>query len=177
MFYERRSRYYIDPEIQNFIMKTFVGSIVVIVIGLALLFIRMNVYMHNSSDIIQQGIHLGQMSSEAIAKEKSELLMGDVKFTFQLFMIVLFVQIWLSLLAFKFSHKIAGPIYHLKRVIKDIKKGDVSLRARIRRTDKLHGFVDEFNSLLDFYEDNYIHPKEKNKKILSIDTKKTVTGS
>jgi methyl-accepting chemotaxis protein len=46
------------------------------------------------------------------------------------------------------SHKIAGPLYRLKKCFLDVAKGDLSFEMRLRKGDELTDLVDDFNSML-----------------------------
>ena len=51
-----------------------------------------------------------------------------------------------------FSHRTAGPLYHFKRVFKEVAKGDVSIRIRLRRRDNLKDVAQCFNEMMDTIE-------------------------
>ncbi len=46
------------------------------------------------------------------------------------------------------SHKIAGPLYRLKKCFLDVAKGDLSFEMRLRKGDELTDLVDDFNGML-----------------------------
>ncbi|MDD5353828.1 MAG: methyl-accepting chemotaxis protein [bacterium] len=46
------------------------------------------------------------------------------------------------------SHKIAGPLYRLKKCFLDVAKGDLSFEMRLRKGDELMDLVDDFNGML-----------------------------
>jgi methyl-accepting chemotaxis protein len=46
------------------------------------------------------------------------------------------------------SHKIAGPLYRLKKCFQDVAKGDLSFEMRLRKGDELTDLVDDFNGML-----------------------------
>ena len=47
------------------------------------------------------------------------------------------------------THRVAGPLYRFRQVMRDAARGDLSLRARIRRKDLLHDEADVLNELLE----------------------------
>jgi HAMP domain-containing protein len=47
-----------------------------------------------------------------------------------------------------FSHRIAGPLYRIRRLFKEIGAGDLAMHVRIRRKDYLHWEVDAINGML-----------------------------
>ena len=64
----------------------------------------------------------------------------------------------LAMVSALLSHRIAGPVYHLERICKEIKQGNKQLRVKLRKGDALADLADEFNSMLDYLT------KEENKK-------------
>ncbi len=55
----------------------------------------------------------------------------------------------LAMVSALLSHRIAGPIYHIERICREIKKGDKQARVRLRQGDALADLAEEFNSMLD----------------------------
>ncbi len=47
-----------------------------------------------------------------------------------------------------FSHRFAGPLWKIEQALKQVAKGDISLRLSLRRGDLLHDFCDVFNDAL-----------------------------
>ncbi len=60
-------------------------------------------------------------------------------------MSVLAVLIFIS--AIFISHRIAGPIYRIKSVIRAIGEGKLDTRVYLRKTDELHDLADELNKM------------------------------
>lgn len=46
------------------------------------------------------------------------------------------------------SHKIVGPLYRLRQVMKLLGDGDFSTGFRIRRLDQMQGLADDFNNMI-----------------------------
>jgi len=55
----------------------------------------------------------------------------------------------LAMISALLSHRIAGPVYHIERICREVKKGDKKARVRLRNGDALSDLADEFNSMLD----------------------------
>ncbi|MCK4532476.1 hypothetical protein KAU39_01715 [bacterium] len=53
-----------------------------------------------------------------------------------------------AILCFLFSHRIAGPISRIEKIIGLLQRGDLSRDIQIRKTDELNGFVNEINQLV-----------------------------
>ena len=48
----------------------------------------------------------------------------------------------IGLLGIYFTHKVAGPVYKMKRLLKQVGKGDLHVDARLRKGDELQDFFD-----------------------------------
>jgi HAMP domain-containing protein len=48
-----------------------------------------------------------------------------------------------------FSHQIAGPVYHLIKIMKAVKEGDLQARVQFRPQDEFSELGAEFNSMMD----------------------------
>ncbi len=53
-----------------------------------------------------------------------------------------------AILCFLFSHRIAGPISRIEKIIGLLQRGDLSRDIQIRKSDELNGFVNEINQLV-----------------------------
>ena len=60
-------------------------------------------------------------------------------------MIILIIAAWGLLI----THRAADSVYHIKRVIEEIKAGNTQERIRLRKKDEFHEVADAFNQLLD----------------------------
>jgi len=47
------------------------------------------------------------------------------------------------------SHRVAGPLYHFHRVIRDVSAGNHSARIKLRKQDQLQELAKDFNEMLD----------------------------
>jgi methyl-accepting chemotaxis protein len=47
-----------------------------------------------------------------------------------------------------FSHRIAGPVYRVKKTAEDIAGGDLRVNVRFRKGDDLHDLADALNSMI-----------------------------
>jgi hypothetical protein len=48
----------------------------------------------------------------------------------------------------KLSHRFAGPIYALRRALREIAQGEKPRRLKFRKRDFWHGLADEYNAVL-----------------------------
>jgi nitrogen fixation/metabolism regulation signal transduction histidine kinase len=48
-----------------------------------------------------------------------------------------------------FTHKVAGPVYKMKRLLKQVGEGNLAVDARLRKGDELQDFFEAFASMVD----------------------------
>lgn len=58
------------------------------------------------------------------------------------------------------SHRIAGPIFNIKRGIRRIATGDLSVNIHLREKDEFHDVAEELNTLTVQFRDNIVILKE-----------------
>ncbi|MDD5428130.1 MAG: methyl-accepting chemotaxis protein [Candidatus Omnitrophica bacterium] len=68
---------------------------------------------------------------------------------FRILAAMLVVSPLIGFLAIYLSHKIAGPIFRIERVLADMAKGDLSIRITLRRGDEMVSLADSVNRLTD----------------------------
>ena len=66
----------------------------------------------------------------------------------QIFLGVAISIILMMVVSVYMSHKIAGPLYRLKKCFLDVAKGDLSFEMRLRKGDELTDLVDDFNGMV-----------------------------
>ena len=54
----------------------------------------------------------------------------------------------IGLLGIYFTHKVAGPIFKMKRLLKEVGDGNLHIEARLRKGDELQDFFDAFTQML-----------------------------
>ncbi len=52
-------------------------------------------------------------------------------------------------MAIFFSHRIAGPLFNLKRMMKQIEQGNLNVSMRIRKDDEFHDVEEAFNKMVE----------------------------
>ena len=53
----------------------------------------------------------------------------------------------ISLYGIYFTHRVAGPIFKIRKLLKQLERGDYPMGASLRRGDELHEFFDDFMRL------------------------------
>jgi methyl-accepting chemotaxis protein len=66
------------------------------------------------------------------------LILMQVTFTFLVFLISIFM-----------SHKIAGPLFQLKKLFSEVKNGNLTQRLAFRSKDYFQDLVPEFNGMME----------------------------
>jgi hypothetical protein len=54
----------------------------------------------------------------------------------------------IGLLGIYFTHKVAGPVYKMKRLLKQVGRGNLRVEARLRKGDELQDFFDTFTQMV-----------------------------
>lgn len=67
---------------------------------------------------------------------------------FQIFFSVAGLLVVVGVISMYMSHRIAGPLYRLKKYFQELSKGDLSFEMRVRKGDELGDVVDEFNAMV-----------------------------
>ncbi|MCX8093605.1 MAG: HAMP domain-containing protein [Candidatus Goldbacteria bacterium] len=53
-----------------------------------------------------------------------------------------------SMISILLSHKIAGPIYRVRKIAEELKKGNLNIQVRFRKDDELHNLADALNNMI-----------------------------
>lgn len=57
--------------------------------------------------------------------------------------------ILIGLYGIYFTHKVAGPIYKMKRLLRQVGEGRLTIDGRLRKGDELHHFFEEFQTMVE----------------------------
>ena len=85
------------------------------------------------------------LSQELIDQRHRDLLIFGLALAATSLLITLVFAVWALVL----THRAAGAIYHIKRVIGEIRAGDVSRRVHLRKKDEFQDLAAAFNQLMD----------------------------
>ena len=99
-------------------------------------------YVVDSYDFILRRSSLPQ---ELIDERYRDLLTFLVSLSLVNLLIVAVVAIW----ALFITHRAAGSVYHMKRVIDEIRAGKVTERIHLREKDEFQGLARSFNAMMD----------------------------
>lgn len=56
--------------------------------------------------------------------------------------------VFVALFGIFYSHRLAGPLFNLKRRLRELESGDLNLSMHIRRTDEFHDVEEAFNHMI-----------------------------
>ncbi len=139
----RRRRYLVAKKFQ----LRFAGMILLFMFAVAL-FCSLTIYYNT-------WMVLGEKLANVYPQGR---LVGILKqANFVLFMRLLLITPLVGILAIVLSHRIAGPIFRIKKTLDEIIKGDYSKRLHLRNTDELQDVAESINNLMELLE------KKKNK--------------
>jgi nitrogen fixation/metabolism regulation signal transduction histidine kinase len=94
----------------------------------------------DATSIKQRGAELEQQATE-VAKQQRTLLIGLIGA-----LSLLVVLIWLA--GIVVTHKIAGPVYKMKRMFRQVGEGNLALHERLRKGDEMQDFFESFDQML-----------------------------
>jgi nitrogen fixation/metabolism regulation signal transduction histidine kinase len=99
-------------------------------------------YVADSYDFILRHSSLPQ---EVTDDRQRELFVLWISLTLISMLIILIIAIWALFL----THRATGPVYHVRRVIDEIRSGNRAARVRLRKKDEFQELASSFNSLMD----------------------------
>ena len=88
--------------------------------------------------------------SGAIPEHMVGHVLSRICFRFLVFVLPVFLVI--AAFSVVFSHRIAGPVYRLERVLDALIQGEDVEHMRVRRHDELKGLVKKVNKLIDIMQ-------------------------
>ena len=85
------------------------------------------------------------LSQDLIAQRHRDLLVFGIVLVVASLVVTLILALWALVL----THRAAGAIYHVTRVIEEIRAGDLTQRVHLRKKDEFQGLASAFNRLMD----------------------------
>lgn len=133
--YKRRN-YFIEKKFQTGFILKFCG----LVAAGALLTIGILYFLSSKSTTVTI------VDSRVMVRSTSDFLLPILIQT--VFIVMLLVGLATVAITLFVSHKIAGPLYHFKKTMEDLEKGDFSADFRIRCLDQLQSLAETFNGMI-----------------------------
>lgn len=84
----------------------------------------------------------------AIANDQSMLIHRQEVVIWSLVGGLALMVVLIGLLGIYFTHKVAGPVYKMKRLLKQVGQGSLRVEARLRKGDELQDFFDAFTQMV-----------------------------
>jgi len=142
---QRRSR-------NVFIMPDFQGRMILFVLLTGFVCMALNGYLYYQYVVDSYDFILNYSSLPEDLKEQryADLLVFGTSLSVATLVATFAVAIW-ALFA---THRAAGSVYHLKRVIDEIRAGNADARVRLREKDEFQDVARAFNELMDQLQKN-----------------------
>ncbi len=154
-FFKRK--YIVNKELQFHIAIVMIMEIVLIAVVMSTIIICLNDYYQEIFQYIAGPTELRTPLQE-INKPVWYFMLGSVSFSLVVF----------ALVGIFLSHKIAGPLYRLKRVMIDIGKGRLPREVKFRKGDHMHDMADALNEMVQGLKDRDKQTRETIDKMESL---------
>lgn len=130
-----------------FIMPDFQGRMILFVLLTGFVCMALNGYLYYQYVVDSYDFILGHSNLPQDLKEQrySDLLVFGTSLGVATLAATFAVAVW-ALFA---THRAAGSVYHLKRVIEEIRAGNVDARVRLREKDEFQDVARSFNEMMD----------------------------
>jgi len=128
-----RKKFFIDKQLQTkFILYTILLLMLYTLIFVAILFVPYFIHLSSNYPLKAQA----EAASMVLSLHKS------------IWPALAFVVLFLGVLSIFVSHKVAGPIYRLKRSMNEIAAGSIDMDIKFRRRDQLHDLAASVNLVI-----------------------------
>ena len=134
------------------IMPDFQGRMILFVLLTGFVCMALNGYLYYQYVVDSYDFILNYSSLPEDLKEQryADLLVFGTSLSVATLVATFAVAIW-ALFA---THRAAGSVYHLKRVIDEIRAGNADARVRLREKDEFQDVARAFNELMDQLQKN-----------------------
>jgi nitrogen fixation/metabolism regulation signal transduction histidine kinase len=85
---------------------------------------------------------------KAIADQQTALIKNQTLIIWSLVGGLALMVVLIGMLGIYFTHKVAGPVYKMKRLLKQVGEGHLNVEARLRKGDELQDFFDAFTHMV-----------------------------
>jgi nitrogen fixation/metabolism regulation signal transduction histidine kinase len=141
-----------DPKQQRrlkniLIIPGFQGRIAFFIFFAGLACAALNAYLYYSYVVESYDFILrhSSLSQELIDNRYRDLFQFGVALGIATLLIIVLIAIW----ALFMTHRAAGAVYHIKRVIEEIKSGNTGARVHLRAKDEFQDVAEAFNGMMD----------------------------
>ena len=102
----------------------------------------------------------------ALLQQKTDLENRQAKLGMALLLALLVLVLGIGIAGIVFTHKIAGPIFKMKRLLRQVGEGKLVVRERLRKGDELVHFFEVFEQMVETLRSHQREEIEKIDKIL-----------
>ena len=128
-------------------MPRFQGRLVMLILGVGFGCALLNGYLYYSyvDDSYAFIFQYSKLSQDLIDQRHRDLLIFGIALAIATLLITLIIAAWALVL----THRAAGSVYHVLKVIEEIRSGKVEQRVHLRKKDDFQDLADAFNRLMD----------------------------
>lgn len=110
----------------------------------------LDVFQNNAGDRdakLAQGQTQLEQNAIALREQSQRIERGYVRLAVVVVLALLLLVLGIGLAGVVVTHKVAGPVYKMKRLLGDLGRGQFKVVARLRKGDELQHFFDAFNDM------------------------------
>ena len=110
----------------------------------------LEVFQNNAGDRdakLAQGQTQLEQNAVALREQSQRIERGYVRLAVVVVLALLLLVLGIGLAGVVVTHKVAGPVYKMKRLLGDLGRGQFKVVARLRKGDELQHFFDAFNDM------------------------------
>lgn len=90
-----------------------------------------------------------RVETTGFAPTGAELITSSLKPVIFIVPMVFIILVLVFIYLIFVSHRTAGPLYHLRRAMERVGKGDLSVRIQFRNNDEIHDVAESFNKMVE----------------------------
>ncbi len=108
----------------------------------------LEVFQHGAGDrdrMLEQGQAQLEANSAALREQSQRIERGYVRLGVVMASALILLVLGIGLSGVVVTHKVAGPVFKMKRLLGDLGRGQFRVVARLRKGDELQHFFDAFN--------------------------------
>ena len=164
----KRSQYIVDPDFQySLIRKIAILAILMIVMSLSVLVVFYYMYGDVQLELIQPSPFNMSEGINTIAEERTllDLLWPVMAVCLAVTLCIAFV------FGLLISHRMAGPVFRMRRTLEDMSNGNLRGEIRLRGKDDFKGLAEQINNVKISYGDKFKELKKVSNTLASEDSK------
>lgn len=98
---------------------------------------------------------------QSVAKQQQELVAQQSQMRMVIVGVMLVLVVAFGLLGIYFTHKVAGPIYKMKMLLRQVGEGKLNFQGKLRKGDELQDFFETFAMMVDRVKDRQAKEADK----------------